>query len=440
MLELNPNGTIIPFMFGGGANSAATETLGDVGHLLLGLRRQSALREDVRDRPHRLQALVRPGQRAADHRRQGQQHRHLRHVQGHLRRPARPRRPGGRKPLYTVIGRGGPNLVKGMFYAKDILDTLRLPYKMFGYDTSMIRCSNTPRRSTSGGARRGAGAYREPNETQVRSLGGIHETAEDQTVPLLRGLHSLEELVTREYRVCVINILGSESRKVTPVSHEYSGGNIVAGVAVRPPGRARDEARRHPGLQQRPRRDGRRASRSTSASSTCRPSASSQAVSELVTNQQGAQAHRHRHRKGAGARFAQHPGDLPGGRRRRHRRELPRRGQCLGSRARRRRLGGDHPEETLRKGSVAIHSNSGNFTTTIAEYLRTAGFGITTAVQLGKDVYIHFALPEFLYAAQNDPRTKAVVLYVEPGGYYEKMALDWIRSGRSASPSRSSSA
>jgi citrate synthase len=63
----------------------------------------------------------------------------------------------------------------------------------------------------------------------------------------------------------------------------------------------------------------------------------------------------------------------------------------------------------------------------MAEYLRTAGFGISTAVSSGKDVYIHFALPEFLYAAQNDPRTKAVVIYVEPGGYYEKMALDWIQ-------------
>jgi len=39
-------------------------------------------------------------------------------------------------------------------------------------------------------------------------------------------------------------------------------------------------------------------------------------------------------------------------------------------------------------------------------------------------------LPEFLYAAQNDPRTKAVVVYVEPGGYYEKQALDWIQERR----------
>ena len=45
----------------------------------------------------------------------------------------------GKKPIYTIIGRGGPNLIKGMFYAKDILDTLKLPYRVFGYDTSMIQ-------------------------------------------------------------------------------------------------------------------------------------------------------------------------------------------------------------------------------------------------------------------------------------------------------------
>lgn len=48
--------------------------------------------------------------------------------------------------------------------------------------------------------------------------------------PYYVGIYSLEELVTKDTKVCVINILGSESRKVTPVSHEYSGGNVVAGV------------------------------------------------------------------------------------------------------------------------------------------------------------------------------------------------------------------
>ena len=73
----------------------------------------------------------------------------------------------------------------------------------------------------------------------------------------------------------------------------------------------------------------------------------------------------------------------------------------------------------MRKGSIAIFSNSGNFTTTIATYLRMAGWGTTTLISSGKDVYIHYAAPEFAFALANDARTKAAVLYAEPGGYYE---------------------
>ena len=82
-------------------------------------------------------------------------------------------------------------------------------------------------------------------------------------------------------------------------------------------------------------------------------------------------------------------------------------------------LGGDDPAESLIKGSVAIYSNSGNFTTTIAQYLAAAGWGTTTLVSSGKDVYIHFAAPEFVFALANDRRSKAAVIYAEPGGYYE---------------------
>ena len=78
-------------------------------------------------------------------------------------------------------------------------------------------------------------------------------------------------------------------------------------------------------------------------------------------------------------------------------------------------LGGDQPEEVLQKGSIAIFSNSGNFTTTIATYLRMAGWGTTTLISSGKDLYIHYAAPEFAFALANDARSKAAVLYVEPG-------------------------
>ena len=247
--------------------------------------------------------------------------------------------------------------------------------------------------------------------------------------PWFVGVHSLEELATKASRVCVINILGSESRGVTPVSHEYSGGNVVAGVQYGRRGVLETKLGDVPvyrsvkevlqqghvfdvGVVYLP------------------PLGVAQAVSELVRENEALKrivivTEKVPARDSAAVRaVCQEAGvDVIGA-------------NCLGvanawdhvriggS------LGGDRPEEGLRKGSIAIHSNSGNFTTTMAEYLRTAGFGISTAVSSGKDVYIHFALPEFLWAAQNDPRTKAVVLYVEPGGYYERIALDFVLERR----------
>jgi len=44
----------------------------------------------------------------------------------------------GRPEIYVVVGRGGPNLIKGFSYATNILDNLEIPYKFFGYDSSML--------------------------------------------------------------------------------------------------------------------------------------------------------------------------------------------------------------------------------------------------------------------------------------------------------------
>ena len=81
-----------------------------------------------------------------------------------------------------------------------------------------------------------------------------------QGIPYYLGLRSLADIATPEDRVCVLNIMGGESRQVTPTSHAFSGGNVVFGTSPGAfgPG-AEDAGRRHPGLQQRPRRAGRRA-------------------------------------------------------------------------------------------------------------------------------------------------------------------------------------
>lgn len=43
----------------------------------------------------------------------------------------------GATPLYVVLGRGGPNLVRGMGALRDTCDALDLPYRLFGYDSDI---------------------------------------------------------------------------------------------------------------------------------------------------------------------------------------------------------------------------------------------------------------------------------------------------------------
>src|SRR5215469_15423291 len=230
--------------------------------------------------------------------------------------------------------------------------------------------------------------------------------------PYFLGVPALDQVATHDDRVCVLNILGGESRQVTPVSHAYSGGNVVFGTS---PGR-RGQVLPTP-IGDIPVfnnvREGLDAGFSFNTGVVyLPPSGVRDGVAELVRVNPGLE------------KIAVHDA-----------REIRALGQangidvfganCLGVADSWNRvriggaLGGDNPEEVLVKGSVAIFSNSGGFTTTIAQYLATEGWGTTTLISSGKDVYIHYAARDFAYAFQHDPRSKAAVLYSEPGGYYE---------------------
>jgi succinyl-CoA synthetase beta subunit len=139
VLELAPQGTIVPFMFGGGASSAATEALGAAAIFSSDFGGNPPYRKmyDIasivyRHWIDRASVLLVIGGKANN----TDIHVTFKGIFDALRDHVG--RTGKVPPVYTVIGRGGPNVVKGMFYAKDILDTLRLPYRMFGFDTSMI--------------------------------------------------------------------------------------------------------------------------------------------------------------------------------------------------------------------------------------------------------------------------------------------------------------
>lgn len=237
--------------------------------------------------------------------------------------------------------------------------------------------------------------------------------------PYYVGINSLAEIATKEDRVCVLNILGNESRSVTPVSHEYSGGNVVFGTG---PGRSGQSLGTRLGLipVYNSVKEGMDAGHKfNTAVIYLPPSGVKDGVAEVVRYNPDLKKIIILTEKVSvsDARviraICQTNGvDVFGG-------------NCLGVADAWNHiriggaLGGNKPEESLVKGSIAIYSNSGNFTTTIATYLLANGWGTTTSISSGKDVYIHFAPREFFNALHNDDRSKGAVIYVEPGGYYE---------------------
>ncbi|MBL8658422.1 MAG: hypothetical protein JNM75_01560 [Rhodospirillales bacterium] len=237
--------------------------------------------------------------------------------------------------------------------------------------------------------------------------------------PYYVGIDSLAQVATPGDRVCVLNILGSESRQVTPTSHAYSRGAVVFGTS---PGRRGEVLSTKVGNipVYDSVREGLDAGHTFNTGVVYLPPAGVRdGVAELIRINpdlrkiviltEKVSVHDAREIRA----LAQSNGiDIFGG-------------NCLGVADSWNRvriggaLGGDHPDESMLRGSIAIYSNSGNFTTTIAQYLATAGWGTTTLISSGKDVYIHFAAREFAYALANDSRSSAAVMYIEPGGYYE---------------------
>lgn len=233
------------------------------------------------------------------------------------------------------------------------------------------------------------------------------------------GVSSLRQIATREDRVCVLNILGGESSEVTPVSHAYSGGNVVFGTAPGKAGSVLETAIGNVPVYDNV-RDGLAAGHRFNCGVVyLPPSAARDGVAELIRVNpdlkkifiitEKISVHDAREIRAMGQ---QHGIDIVGAN-----------GLGVADAWNQVRiggaLGGDKPGDSLRRGSIAIFSNSGGFSTTIAQYLRMAGWGTTTVISSGKDVYIHYAAPEFAFALANDARSKAAVLYCEPGGYYE---------------------
>jgi hypothetical protein len=134
---VNPKGSILALTFGGGANSLVTEALGDAAIISSDFGGNPPF-EKMRDVARicykhwlpQTNVLFIIGGKAnntdifvtframADALRD--------YVSKH-----------GQQPLYVVIGRGGPNLVRGLVAFRDVLESLRIPYRIFAHDSAM---------------------------------------------------------------------------------------------------------------------------------------------------------------------------------------------------------------------------------------------------------------------------------------------------------------
>jgi succinyl-CoA synthetase alpha subunit len=86
------------------------------------------------------------------------------------------------------------------------------------------------------------------------------------------------------------------------------------------------------------------------------------------------------------------------------------------------------------KGSVGIMSRSGGMTTEIANTLTAAGLGQSTAVSIGGDAIVGSTYAELMPLFEEDPETKAIAIYSEPGGRMEAELAEWVTENRSRLP------
>src|ERR1700741_560315 len=139
---INPEGTILAPTFGGGANSLVTQVLGDdaiISSDFGGNPPYEKMKEVARIcYKHWLKQanvlfiiggksnntdIYETFRAMADALRE--------HFSAH-----------GPSPLYVVVGRGGPNLVRGMGALAETCDSLNLPYRFFGFDSAISEVVN----------------------------------------------------------------------------------------------------------------------------------------------------------------------------------------------------------------------------------------------------------------------------------------------------------
>jgi len=111
-------------------------------------------------------------------------------------------------------------------------------------------------------------------------------------------------------------------------------------------------------------------------------------------------------------------------------------GMCSPGKGKLGAIGG--PAEEFKKaylpGNVAILSRSGGMLTETASLLALNGIGISTAINIGGDPIIGSTFVELLPLLEQDPETKVIVLFCEPGTSAEERMSEWVKEVHYSKP------
>lgn len=111
-------------------------------------------------------------------------------------------------------------------------------------------------------------------------------------------------------------------------------------------------------------------------------------------------------------------------------------GMCSPGKGKLGAIGG--PAEEFKKaylqGNVSILSRSGGMLTETASLLALNGIGISTAINIGGDPVIGSTFVELLPLLEDDPQTKVVVLFCEPGTSAEERLSEWVKEVNYSKP------
>ena len=139
---INERGTILAPTFGGGANSLVTEVLGEAASISSDFggnppyeKMKAVARICYRHFLAQSNVLFIIGGKSNN----TDIHETLRAMGDALREHFSTHGP---TPLYVVVGRGGPNLVRGFGALADACDALGLPYRFFGFDSAISEVVN----------------------------------------------------------------------------------------------------------------------------------------------------------------------------------------------------------------------------------------------------------------------------------------------------------